>query len=364
MSRVTLRVDALAALLGGTVEGDGTRELTGVAGLEDASPDDLSFLANRRYARKLAGTRAGAVLVGRKQAAGGTTVIRVDDPYLALAEALRIFRPVLPPLAGVHASAVVEGTVDGADIRAFAYVGPGAVVGEGTTVYPHAYVGAGARVGRDCTILPGAVVMDGCTLGDRCVLQPGAVVGGDGFGYATRAGAPAGQVHVKVPQVGSVVLGDDVELGANACVDRGALGDTRVGSGSKLDNLVQVGHGAQLGPDCVLVAYAGVSGSTRLGRGVVLAARAGVLGHLELGDGVQVGALSMVTKDVPAGEKRSGIPAIDHATWLRETAGRAVARRVGSAGAGDTTGVQGALPPGGALRGRAPPQKTHDEELP
>jgi UDP-3-O-[3-hydroxymyristoyl] glucosamine N-acyltransferase len=173
-------------------------------------------------------------------------------------------------------------------------------------------VGAGARVGRDCTLLANAVVADGCVLGDRVWLNPGAVVGGEGFGFVpTRAG------HVKIPQTGRAVIGDDVEIGANSCVDRAALGDTEVQAGAKLDNLVQIGHGVTVGPDSLLVAYAGVAGSTRLGRGVVLAARATVLGHLEVGDGVQVGALGMLTEDTPAGERRSGIPAIEHRKWLR-----------------------------------------------
>jgi UDP-3-O-[3-hydroxymyristoyl] glucosamine N-acyltransferase len=308
----TFSVAELAARLGGTVEGDAERVLVAVAGLDEAGPDELSFLANRRYARRVATTRAGAVLVGKNDVAHGRTVIRCMDPYLAFAQALRLFVPESRPAAAVDPRAVVQGTAAGATVMAFAYVGPGAVVGEGTILYPGAYVGAGARVGRDARLLPGAVVMDGCVVGDRVWLNPGAVVGGEGFGFVPTAGG-----LVKIPQTGRAVVGDDVEIGANSCVDRAAMGETRIGRGSKLDNLVQVGHGAEVGPDNLLVAYAGVAGTARLGRGVVLAARAGVLGHLEVGDGVQLGADALLTEDAPAGARRSGVPAIDHRRWLR-----------------------------------------------
>lgn len=305
-------VAALAAFVGGVVEGDADRVITGVRGLEEAGPDEVSFLANRRYARLFAATRAGCVLVSRTDKAHGRTVIRCDDPYLAFARVLSLFHPKERPAPGVHPMAVVEGRADGATVMAFAYVGPGAVVGEGTVVHPGVYVGAGATVGRDCVLMANAVVADGCVLGDRVWLNPGAVVGGEGFGFV-----PTREGLVKIPQTGRAVVGDDVEIGANSCVDRAAMGDTEVGRGAKLDNLVQVGHAAVVGPDSLMVAYSGVAGSTRMGRGVVLAARATVLGHLEVGDGTQVAAVSMLTEDTAPGERRSGIPAIEHKKWLR-----------------------------------------------
>ncbi|MDP2305342.1 MAG: UDP-3-O-(3-hydroxymyristoyl)glucosamine N-acyltransferase [Pseudomonadota bacterium] len=308
-------VAELAASVGGTVEGDATRAIRGVRGLEDAGPEDVSFLANRRYARRMAETRAGCVLVGPKDKAHDRTVIRCADPYLAFAQVLRVFVPEARPAAGVHPMAVVEGSAEGATVMAFAYVGPGAMVGEGSVLYPGAYVGAGASVGRGCTLMAGSVVADGCQLGDRVWLNPGVVVGGEGFGFV-----PTASGHVKIPQTGRAVIGDDVEIGANSCVDRAAMGETVVQRGAKLDNLVQIGHGATVGPDCLLVSYAGVAGSTRLGRGVVLAARAGVLGHLDVGDGVVLGADALLTEDAAAGERRSGVPAIDHRRWLRVAA--------------------------------------------
>lgn len=305
----------VAAWVGGTVEGDASLRVSGVMGLDTAGPEHLSFLANRRYGRLLRSTRAGAVLVSPTQAAFGHTVIRCADPYLAFAVALEHFHPPVTPPPGVHPFAVVEGTADGATVMAFAYVGPGAQVGPGTVVYPHAYVGAGARVGADCVLMAGSVVADGCVVGDRVWLNPGAVVGGEGFGFA-----PTPHGHHKIPQTGRAVVGDDVEIGANANVDRAAVGDTVVGRGTKIDNLVQVGHGAEIGEHCLLVAYAGVAGSARLGAGVVLAARAGVLGHLEVGAGTQVGAYGLVTSDTPPGARRSGAPAMEHTRWLRVVA--------------------------------------------
>ncbi len=305
----------LADALGGTVEGAGARALTGVRGLADAGPEHLSFLANRRYAARLATTRAGCVLVGPGvRVEAGLTVIRLADPYAGFARAVGLFHPQAWPVPGVDPRACVHETavVDGVSVEAFAWIGPGAVVGPGSWVQAGAVVGAGAVLGRDCRLMPHSVVMDGCVLGARCWLNPGAVVGAEGFGFA-----PTAAGHVKIPQVGRAVLGDDVELGANTCVDRAALGETRVGDGTKADNLVQVGHAAQVGRHGLMVAFSGVAGSAVVGDGVALAARGTVLGHLTVGDGVQVGVGGVVHGDVAAGEQVSGVPAISHRQWLR-----------------------------------------------
>ena len=307
-----MRLDELAAAVGGGVEGDGALQILGVAGLEEAGPSHLSFLANRRYASLFRKSGAGAVLVSMSENAFGRTVVRCRDPYLAFAKALALFYPVAKPPAGVHPLAVVEGSCEGATILPFAYVGRGALVGEGTIVQPHVYVGGGAVIGRDCLLMAGSAVMDGCVVGDRVVLNPGAVVGGEGFGFVP---TPAGLV--KIPQTGRAVVGDDVEIGANSCIDRAAMGDTTVATGSKLDTLVQIGHGAEIGAHNVLVAYSAVAGSTRTGTGVTMAARTLLLGHLDIGDGATVGAMSMVTADIPAGGKRTGSPAMEHREWLR-----------------------------------------------
>jgi UDP-3-O-[3-hydroxymyristoyl] glucosamine N-acyltransferase len=288
--------------------------LVGVAPLSEAGPEHLSFLANRRYHRDLVASRAGAVLLDPDTPAEGRCAIRVPDPYAAFARAMALFHPPREVCPGVHPSAVVEAgaSVEGAEVRALAYVGPGAHIGAGTLLDPGAHVGAGAVVGRDCHLMANAVVCDGCVLGDRVVLNPGAVVGAEGFGFA-----PTAEGHRKIPQAGRAVVEDDVEIGANSCVDRAALGETRLGRGSKLDNLVQIGHAAQVGEHALMVAYAAVAGSARLGRFATLAARALVLGHLRVGDGVRVGAGSMVTHDLPDGAEVSGWPAFEHRAWRR-----------------------------------------------
>jgi UDP-3-O-[3-hydroxymyristoyl] glucosamine N-acyltransferase len=313
MAHFTVR--ELADRLGGEVEGDGERALTGVRSLEDAGPEHLSFLANPRYYRKLTTTGAGAILVDGRARAPGRTLIRVADPYAAFADALTLFHPQPWPAGRVDPRAAVAPDArlaPGVVVEAFATVGSGAAVGEGTWIQGGAYVGAGAQIGARCRLMPTSVVMDGCVLGDEVWLNPGAIVGGEGFGFA-----PTPQGLMKIPQVGRAVLEDRVELGANSCVDRAAMGETRVGRGAKFDNFCQVGHAAEIGPHSCLVAYAGVAGTSRLGAGVTVAARSSVLGHLNIGDGVTVAAHSMVARDAEPGARLSGVPAGPHERWLK-----------------------------------------------
>jgi UDP-3-O-[3-hydroxymyristoyl] glucosamine N-acyltransferase len=312
-------VAEVAAQLGGRIlSGDPSAPIDHIAGIESAGPGALSFLSNRRYARFLARSQSTAVLVDASVPAAddGPARIQVDDPYAALARALQWMYPRPRPAPGLHPQAVVaeDAIVDGACIGALAVVATGAVIGPGTVVESGAVIGAHASVGIDGHIMANAVVAPGCVLGDRVVLNPGAVVGGDGYGFAPTPGG-----HLKIPQLGQVRLGDEVEVGANSCIDRSALPGTAtvVGDGSKLDNLVQVGHGATLGRGVRMVAFSGVAGSTTLGDGVTLAAKAAVLGHREIGDHVAVGAASVVHDAQPAGARVSGVPAIDHRTWLR-----------------------------------------------
>jgi len=312
---MSFTVAELAARLGGEVEGDPTVVLDGVAGLEQAGPHQLSFLANRRYARQLATTAAGAVLIDATTSSRGRTVIRLGEPYVAFARALELFHPRSWPDPGVDPRAAIAPDAEvhpTATVEPFVVVSPGARVGPRTWLQGGAYLGRGVQVGADCRLMPNSVVMDGCVIGDEVWLNPGAVVGSEGFGFAP---SPTGLV--KIPQVGSVTVGSRVELGANTCVDRGAMGTTRVGEGAKLDNLCQVAHAAEVGPHCVMVAYSGVAGTVRMGTGVTLAARSSVLGHLRVGDGAVVAAHTMVHKDVEAGQRVSGVPAIAHGTWLR-----------------------------------------------
>ena len=313
-------VAEIARQLGGVLAGgaDADASVEGVSDLESAGPTQLSFLSNRRYAQRARSSNAAVILVGTGADLGARPQIRCVDPYLGFAEAMRMFHPYSAPLPGVDPMAWVapDAVVDGARIEAFAWVGPGARVGAGTWVEAGAVVGADARVGADCRLMSHSVVAAGCTLGDRVWLNSGAVVGGEGFGFA-----PGADGHVKIPQAGAAVIEDDVEVGANSCIDRAAVGNTRVCKGTKIDNLVQVGHAAEIGPHTRMVAFSGVAGSSRLGSNVVLAAKAAVLGHLNLGNDVAVGVCSAVHNDQPDGAQVTGVPAIPHKQWLRAATG-------------------------------------------
>ncbi len=312
----------LASRIGGTVEGDGSVPIRGLAALEEAGPGELSFYGNPRYRKELAATRASAVLVppGEAMSRADVAWVRVPSPHLAFARLLTLFHPAarlspgVHPRAEVHASARVDPS---ATVMALAVVEAGAVVGARSVLWPGCYLGEGSRVGEDCVLQPGAVVRERCLLGDRVVLQPGVVVGSDGFGFAFD---PANASHVKVPQVGRVRIEDDVEVGAGSCIDRATVGETVIGRGSKIDNLVQIAHNVRVGPLSIICAQAGISGSTELGTGVILAGQVGVVGHLTIGDGARITAQSGIPHDVPPGVTLSGAPAVDHALWLRQSA--------------------------------------------
>ena len=292
MESITL--SELAATIGAEVVGDGSVVIVGVNTLEDAQPGQVTFLANEKYAPQLDTTRATAVIVGPKvKPTERVTLLRAKDAYLAYQKALVAIHGFRKhPFTGVHPKAFLD---------------PTATVGEGTVLYPGAYVGPKSVVGRDCVLYPNAVVYDRCVLGDRVILHAGAVIGADGFGYATSGG-----VHHKIPHIGNVVLGDDVEVGANATVDRAALGSTTVGAGTKIDNLATLGHNVRAGVGCLVVAQAGVAGSTTLGNYVVLGGQAGIAGHLNLGDQVMVGAQCGVIGDIAAKQIVHGTP---HMPW-------------------------------------------------
>lgn len=322
-----LRLLALSALIGAELRGDGAQPITGVASLESAGPGQLAFYANPRYKAALLKTRAAAVIISEDDSGlvpSHAAKLVAAQPYVAFAKASAIFHRELPVKPGVHERAVVaeSAMVDrSAAICAGAVVGEDAVIGEGTILHPGAVVLASARVGRFCVLWPGAVVRERCILGDRVILQPNAVIGSDGFGFAfDLQGDGEGPLHRKVPQSGIVRIEDDVEIGASSCVDRATLGETVIGRGAKIDNLVQVAHNVKVGPLSLLVAQSGVSGSTELGQGVILAGQVGVIGHLKLGDGVRVGAQSGVSRDLADGETVSGSPAIAHRDWLRMVA--------------------------------------------
>lgn len=297
----------VAAALGARVEGDPARRVRAVAPLETAGPEEISFVLGPRYARLAAESRAGAVVAPEGLADLPGTVLRVAAPSAALIALLRLFYPEPPIAPGVHRLAWVD---EGAQVNPAAAVGPfavverGARIGRGSRVGALCFVGAGAELGEDVVLHPRVVVHESVRIGNRVIVHPGAVLGADGFGYAFD-----GQAHRKIPQVGGVRIEDDVEIGANTTVDRATLGETVIGRGSKLDNLVQVGHNCQIGEHVILVSQVGISGSTRVGRGAVLAGQVGVGDHMEIGAGAVLTGQAGVMGDIPAGQVWSGTPA-------------------------------------------------------
>ena len=315
----------LAARVGGEAIGDGDLRLSGVGALEDATAEQVSFFANKKYRRAFEASKAGVVVVAPEvPVPPGRAVLRVANPYLAFAKIATLFHPPREPEAGVAAGAVVHPTARvhaSAQVMALASVGAGAVVGERTILHPGAHLGDGAQVGADCLLYQNVVVRERCILGDRVILQPGCVVGGDGFGFALDLeGDGKGPRHYKFPQVGIVVIEDDVELGANTCVDRAALGVTRVGRGAKIDNLVQLAHNVEVGPLSILAAQVGVSGSTKLGMGVVAWGQSGITGHLTIGDRVTINAQAGVHTDLASGASVAGSPCTADVAWARNAA--------------------------------------------
>jgi UDP-3-O-[3-hydroxymyristoyl] glucosamine N-acyltransferase len=308
----------LSSRLGCAVRGDGRVEVRRVAGIEEAGPGDLTFVANRRYAPHLATTRASAVIVSPELATALPSLLS-DNPYLTYARAVALLHPLPRPEPGVHASAQVHASAvlgEGVHVGALAVVGRDARVGTRSVLHPQVVLYPRAEIGEDCVLHSGVQVREGCRLGNRVVVQNGSVIGADGFGFARDAQGR----YEKIPQVGIVVVEDDVEIGALVAIDRAALQQTRIGRGAKIDNLVQIGHSASIGEDSVLAGQVGVAGSARIGRNVTLAGQVGVAGHISVGDGVVATAQSGIPNSVAAGAVVSGYPAIDNRVWLKASA--------------------------------------------
>ncbi len=311
-----VRLADLAAELGREVEGDPDFRIAGVAALDHAGPGDLAFVRSERFARALAASQAGALIAPPGLDAGGRPVIRSPHPALDFVRAVRRLVPRTQPAAGVHASAQ---RAAGARVDASASVGPGCVLGVDASVGPRSVLYAnvtlydGVRIGADCVIHAGCVLRERTQIGDRVVLQPGVVLGGDGFGYVI---SDAGELEA-MPQLGRVVVANDVEIGANTTVDRGTLGDTRIEQGAKLDNLVQVGHNVVVGESAVVVAQAGLAGSARIGRGAVIMSQAGIPDHATIGERAYVGPKSGVHGDVADAARVMGYPHRDMRAFQR-----------------------------------------------
>lgn len=316
-----MKLSQIAERIGCRLEGDGGIEIRGIAPLEDAAPGDLTFFTNPKYAPQLRETRASAVIIGDKADAlpPGAAALRSPHPYVAFARAADLFSPKPAMPAGVHPLASVDPSARiaaDASIAAFVSIAAGARIGARSIVYPHVTIGESVVIGDDCVVHARVSIRERVTIGNRIVIQDGAVIGSDGFGFAT---GPDG-THHKIPQAGGVVIDDDVEIGANTTIDRPAVGATRIGAGSKIDNLVQVAHGVKIGKGVLLAAQVGIAGSSKLEDKVTLAGQVGVAGHLTIGQGVIATAQTGIPNSVDAGAFISGYPAIANRDWLKSSA--------------------------------------------
>ncbi|MCI0652192.1 MAG: UDP-3-O-(3-hydroxymyristoyl)glucosamine N-acyltransferase [Planctomycetes bacterium] len=310
----------IATGIGAQLDGDPRRLIERVRPIESAGTTDLTFLSRDKTPPPKEQFRAGAVIVVPAQAKDGfpegTTFLRMENPHLGFARAIGLFYPAQnPPLSGIDPSARVSPDAQigaGVLIGAFAVVEEGVTLGDRVTLYPGVYVGVGSRLAEDVTAYPRVTIYPHTTIGARTVIHAGTVIGSDGFGFV-----PTAEGVVKMPHNGRVRIEEDVEIGANSTIDRGVLDDTVIGRGSKLDNLVHIGHNCVVGPHCLLAGQTGLAGSCKIGAGVILAGQVGLAGHLEVGAGAQIGAKSGVRSDVPPGAKYFGYPATDFATAAR-----------------------------------------------
>ena len=317
---IILKLQDIAERLQCRLEGDGTIEIARVAGIEQAQPGDLTFIANPKYQPFLETTRASAVIVSKGTAPNGApfAILRSDHPALAFAQAVGLLVHVVPPPRGIDpVSSIASDATLGADVSVgpFVTIGAGASIGARTTIYPNVVVGPGARIGDDCVIHSHTSIRERVQIGHRVVLQDGAVIGSDGFGFVKQADG----THLKIPQHADVVIEDDVEIGANTTIDRPAVGETRISAGTKIDNLVQVGHGVTVGRRVLFAAQVGIAGSTVIEDDVVLAGQVGVNGHVRIGKGAVATGQTGVTSSVEAGEMVSGCPVMPNRDWVKSS---------------------------------------------
>jgi UDP-3-O-[3-hydroxymyristoyl] glucosamine N-acyltransferase len=319
-SETIMKLSHIASTLGARLEnGSPGTEITGVAGIEEAGAGEITFVANPKYAAAARSTKAAAVIVSEDFAAISTAMLRSKNPYLAFAQAIALFHQPTKYPPGIHPTAVVHPS---AKVGANAHLGPYVVVGEDAEIgkdavlLAHVVIYRGVKIGDHFFAHAHAVVRENCRLGNNVLLQNGAVIGGDGFGFAKD---DAGRWH-KIPQPQPVVIEDDVEIQANSCIDRASVGETHIGRGTKIDNLVQVGHGSHIGEDSLLASQVGLAGSTEIGNRVILTGQVGVVGHCKVGDGAIVTPQSGVAGDIEAGAIVSGAPAVDHKIWLKYSA--------------------------------------------
>jgi UDP-3-O-[3-hydroxymyristoyl] glucosamine N-acyltransferase len=316
-----MKLSELAQLTGARVEGSSDdSEITGAAGLDEAHTGDITFLANPRYTPRVNTTKASAIYLSEDATIErDISILRAKDPYLAYTRALRLFYPEPAVEPSIHPSAVVDPTArvaEGVSIGARSVIGAEVEIGPGVQIHPNATIYREVKIGRDSVIHSGVAIRERTLIGERVIIHNNAVVGCDGFGYAK----DEEKRWLKIPQTGRVVIEDDVEIGAGTTIDRASVGESRIGRGSKIDNLVQIGHSCTIGEDTLLCAQVGLAGSSHIGDRVILAGQAGVAGHLKIGDDVVLTAKSATSHDIPPGKIISGIPAFDNKDWLRSTA--------------------------------------------
>jgi len=314
-----MKLSEIAARLGAQLRGDGEIEIHRLIGIEQAGAGDLTFVANKKYISHLKQCAASAVILGHDAPEVGIASLRCDNPYLAFAQSIELFYAKPSPAPGIHPTALIsDSAIIGCDpsIGAYAVIDKNVVIGDQVTIYPHVTIYPGARIGNDVVLHSRVVIREEVLLGDRVVVQNGAVIGADGFGFARKDDGS----YYKIVQSGTVIVEDDVEIGANSTIDRATIGQTIIRKGAKLDNLVQVGHGSVVGEGNLLAAQVGLAGSTILGKNVILAGQVGVAGHLSLGDNVIATAQTGIPNSVEAGTKVSGYPAIENMQWLKSSA--------------------------------------------
>jgi UDP-3-O-[3-hydroxymyristoyl] glucosamine N-acyltransferase len=314
-----MKLSAIASALHARLENSSSDiEIKGLNGIEEASPGELTCVSNPKYGQAARTTKASAVIVAEDFPAIPAATLRVKDPYLSFARALELFHPAQRYAAGVHPTAVVDSSArigQGAHIGPYVVIGEDVEIGRNAVLLAHVVIYRGAKVGDNFFAHAHSVVRENCRLGNNVLLQNGVVIGGDGFGFAKTAG----RWH-KIPQPAAVVIGDDVEIQANSCIDRASVGETRIGRGVKVDNLVQVGHGTHVGEDSLLCAQVGLAGSTVIGNRVILTGQVGVVGHCTVGDNAIVTPQTGVAADIAPGALVSGSPAVDHRAWLKYSA--------------------------------------------
>ncbi len=301
----------IAAFVGGELVGDPSVVITGISGIKEAKKGEITFLANPKYARLMKTTRASAIITSKEITDSKKPLIRTDNPSLAFAKVVELVAPNhIGHPKGIHPTAIIDSTASlgkNVAIGPYAIIEKNVTIGDNTIIYGGCYIGSKTSIGEGCLIYPNVTIRERIQIGNHVIIHSGAVIGSDGFGFATVKG-----IQKKIPQIGTVLIEDEVEIGANVTIDRARFDKTIIGKGTKIDNLVQIAHNVVIGKNCIIVAQAGISGSTRLGEGVILAGQAGVVGHITIGKGAIVAAQAGVTKSVPPNTKVSGYPAKPH----------------------------------------------------